>query len=342
MDECDEESRDDLIETLKDFLSGAKKPVKIFVSSRPHPDIQSEFENSPNVGISASDNTADIHAFLSYQLDKLGKKASFFKRIKTSVIERFLESCQGMFQWASLQVHQIAKCKSESTVWKRLDHLPTDLQKAYEEIWVQIESLEEPDQTMAKRALCWTMAATRPMSSEELLSAIRIGSDGDLFPLGDKIDEQGLLSLCNNFLTVESKEKVWRFPHLSVREFLEEKHGWSLQNAHHYAASACLSYMINSYDDPNADLDEEENQGNEEETGESDDGFDRSHPFHVYMRHSWFQHVQALNGSETTELKALLCQFLGSAYCSSSQYQIWTQWARADFPYQPLERQWKY
>ncbi|KAJ5352349.1 hypothetical protein N7452_001323 [Penicillium brevicompactum] len=329
MDECEEESRYQLIATLNYLLSESQRPVKIFVSSRPDPDIQSEFDGSLNAGISASDNTADIHAFLSVQLDRLAKNAPFLKHIKTSVIDRFLKGCQGMFQWASLQIHQMTKCRSESSVWNRLNRLPEDLQAAYEEVWADIKSLEEPDQTMVKRALYWTMAATRPMSSDELLSAIRIGSDGEVLPLGDKLDEQGLLSLCNNFLAVDPKVKVWRFPHLSIREFLEKNHGWSLSNAQTYAASACLSYMINTYDDANLDEGENE-QWENKKTGESDDGFDRFHPFHLYLRHSWFQHLQALNGTENIELKAILCQFLGSAYSSSLQYRRWAKWATGD------------
>ncbi|KAJ5362328.1 hypothetical protein N7541_003172 [Penicillium brevicompactum] len=341
MDECEEESRYQLITTLNYLLSESQRPVKIFVSSRPDPDIQSEFDSSLNVGISASDNTADIHAFLSVQLDRLANNAPFLRRIKTSVIDRFLEGCQGMFQWASLQIHQMTKCKSESSVWNRLNRLPGDLQAAYEEVWVEIQSLEEPDKTMVKRALCWTMAARRPMSSEELLSAIRIGSNGDLLPLGDKIDEQGLLSLCNNFLAVDSKVKVWRFPHLSIREFLEKNHSRSLSNAQTYAASACLSYMINTYDDASLDEGKDEQLKNKK-TGESDDGFDRFHPFHLYLRHSWFQHFQALNGTESIELKALLCQFLGSAYSSSLQYRRWVQWATQDLLIISLSYQWQY
>ncbi|KAJ5154691.1 uncharacterized protein N7500_010130 [Penicillium coprophilum] len=81
------------------------------------------------------------------------------------------------------------KCRTESSVWKRLNNLPEDLHKAYDEVWADIQSLEEPYQGLVKRALRWVMTTTMPLKSEEILSAIRVGPDGDMLPLSDKLDE---------------------------------------------------------------------------------------------------------------------------------------------------------
>ncbi|KAJ5947861.1 hypothetical protein N7466_000876 [Penicillium verhagenii] len=334
MDECDPDSRYELIETLSSFVSDTRQPVKIFISSRPDPDIRSLLEDTSNIGISANDNQDDILKFLTLELEKLSKKAAFIKRIKADIIDRLLQRCQGMFQWASLQVHQIVKCRSESSVWKRLDNLPEDLQKAYDEIWNDIESLEEPDHSVVKRALCWVMAAPKPMSSEMLLSAIRVDSDGNIMTLGDKLDEEGLLSLCNNFLIVDAQLEVWRFPHLSVREYLEKKPDWSLSDAQSHAASTCLSYMMKAYQtkdlDINSESEKKETPINSSETGESDNGFGKSHPFHLYLRHTWYQHLRLVKETEEAKLKPLLKLFLGSPHSSSMQYRNWHQLAFQD------------
>ncbi|KAJ5919724.1 hypothetical protein N7454_009559 [Penicillium verhagenii] len=334
MDECDPDSRYELIETLSSFVSDTRQRVKFFISSRPDPDIKSLLEDTPNIGVSTTDNQDDILKFLTLELEKLSKKAAFIKRIKADIIDKLLQRCQGMFQWASLQVHQIVKCRTESSVWKRLDNLPEDLQKAYEEIWNDIESLEEPDQSVVKRALCWVMAAPKPMSSEMLLSAIRVDSDGSIMPLGDKLDEEGLLSLCNKFLIVDAQLEVWRFPHLSVREYLEKKPDWSFSDAQSHAASTCLSYMIKAYRTKDLDLNSEsekkETLMESSETGESDDGFGKSHPFHLYLRHTWYQHLRLLEETEAAKLKPLLKLFLGSPHNSSAQYRNWHQLAFQD------------
>jgi hypothetical protein len=36
---------------------------------------------------------------------------------------------------------------------KRLESLPDDIKAAYDEIWAEMECLDEPDKSLAKRAL---------------------------------------------------------------------------------------------------------------------------------------------------------------------------------------------
>lgn len=338
LDECDPALRDEIIDALNSFLIESRKPVKIFISSRPDPDIKSQLESSPNVGISATDNQDDIKKYLDLELDKLAKNASFLKSVKSSIIDKLLERCQGMFQWASLQVHQIVKCKTKASVMKRLDSLPEDLQNAYEEIWMEIEALEEPDRTLSKRAMLWAMAACKPLTTTEILSAIRIDSNGNMFSLDDKVDEQGLLSLCNNFLTIDTQLDVWRFSHLSVVEFLEAKHSWSLPKANYHAAGASLSYFINKYESDEigtgAEPEDSDSRAEEEDSNEpdeSDDGFGKLHPFNIYMRHCWIQHLHGAEDTEDRHLAGLLKTFLGSPEASSLQYQKWFRQIIQDF-----------
>ncbi|OGE49252.1 hypothetical protein PENARI_c022G06687 [Penicillium arizonense] len=319
MDECDPDSRDELIDALNSFVSESNSnPVRIFISSRPDPDIENQLENTPNIGINASDNKSDIEKYLSAEMDKLAKKAPFFGRLKSKVIDALLERCQGMFQWAALQTHQIQKCKTESSVWKRLENLPDDLQKAYDEAWSQVEELEEPDKLLTNRAMLWVMAAERPLSTSQLLGAVRVNTNGEEPALADEIDEQGLLSLCNNLLTIDSQLKVWRFAHLSVREYLETKMQWTLPLVNFHAASACLTWLITKYgkeDDDDLNLEDWESKPTEV--------FHLMHPFHIYIRHHWAKHIQAAQDDEEATLSSLLKTFLGSPEDSSKQYQKW-------------------
>lgn len=330
------------IDALNSFMSKSTKPLKIFISSRPEPDFQNQFESRPNVDIQADDNRDDVKKFLDIELDKLAKKAAVLKRLKNEIIAKLLERCQGMFQWAALQVHQIVKCRTESSVWKRLENLPDDLEKAYDEVWTEIEGLEEPDQTLAKRALRWAMAACKPMTSTEILAAIRLDSKGELFPLADKIDEQGLLFLCSNFLAIDSQLNVWRFPHLSVMEYLQTKEGWSLPRAHYYVASACLSYFVNTYERLELMPESVANSEEGEQTRESDDSFNTMHPFNAYMRHCWPQHVHGAKETEMAALSSLVKTFLGSPNESSAQYRKWVQQTEGDFDHFIYREEFRY
>ncbi|KAL2826282.1 ankyrin repeat-containing domain protein [Aspergillus cavernicola] len=338
MDECDPESRDELIEALNLFIRDSEKPVKIFISSRPDPGSATALESSSNVGIQASDNQDDIRKYLDIELDKHARRVAVLKRMKPEIMEKLLERSQGTFQWAVLQVHQLAKCQSPPSVRDRLNKLPSTLKDSYDEVWAQINGLEENDKILATRALLWTMAACKPLTTGEILSAIRMDSNGDITPVDEMLDKNGLLSLCNSFLTVDNQLQVWRFPHLSVQEYLESEKHLSLSQAHSHAAKISLSYFINSYEDHDlaqeSEPEEPEDSGAEEPLApESDDGFTKLHPFHIYMRQCWVQHVQRLKDTGAAELSPLLKPFLGSPDESSVQYRRWYQQTTKDFEY---------
>lgn len=347
LDECDPDSRYELIEALNSLLSNAKMPVKIFISSRPDPDLGTELARSHSVGIEAGDNQDDIRKYLDIELDKQAKKVAVLKRMKDGIMDKLLERSQGMFQWAVLQVHQLTKCRSAPSILDRLNKLPASLKDSYDEVWDQINSLEENDRILATRALGWAMVAFKPLTTLEMLTAIRMDLDGRIAPAEEGLDQNGLLSLCNGFLTVDNQLQVWRFPHLSVQEYLESENHVSISQAHLNAATTSLSYFINHYGEANPDpegadnfacmdRDDYEYKGPDDFDDEkpmpleTDDGFSQMHPFHVYMKQCWVRHVHRLTEADAAELSPLLKTFLGSPDESSVQYQRWYQQTAED------------
>jgi ankyrin repeat protein/Cdc6-like AAA superfamily ATPase len=327
MDECSTD-RDKLVDALNSFVSQSnERDIKIFISSRPDHEIQVQLQTAPNIDINASDNRGDVQKYLEVELDKLAKKTPSIGRLKAKILDTLLERCQGMFQWAALQVHQIQKCKTESSIWKRLENLPDDIQKAYDEAWSQIEDFEEPDKVLTYRAMLWVMAAERPLSTSQLICAVRVNTKGEVPTLADVIEEESLLELCNSLLTIDSQQKVWRFAHLSVREYLETKMQWTLPRANLHAASACLSWLITMYDKD--DNDEIDLSGWKGQPGPVDI-FHLMHPFHLYMRHHWAKHVQKAQDDDEATLSSLLKTFLGSPEESSKQYQKWYEVIKDD------------
>ena len=343
MDECDQASRHELVDALKLFLKESKNPVRIFISSRPDRDLELELNSKPNVEIQAGDNQEDIKIYIDVELTRLLEGKSNIKPMKPEIIPILLERCQGMFQWVSLQVKRVGTSLTRGMVKTRLYDLPPDLDKAYDFIWREIEVQEEPARTLTKRALRWAMAADKHLTTTEILAAIRVGENGDLLSMDDIVDEQGLLTLCNNFLVIDSQSKEWRFPHLSVREFLEKKEDWSTPHAHYYAASSCLSFFIANYKDDGKKLDaqleadleieKEIPEGvrySDSKPAQSDAGFHTLHPFHIYMRQMWPQHLNGAKEVKPAELSSLLKKFLGSVDESTVQYQRWYEKARDD------------
>ncbi|RDK37585.1 ankyrin [Aspergillus phoenicis ATCC 13157] len=335
MDECDSESSDQLIDALTLFISKSPtKNVKIFMSSRPDPEIKNLLEKTPNIDIDASDNKEDIRKYLSEVLGKRARRDKDFNDMKEEVTEILLERCQGMFQWAALQTHQIERCQSKESIRKRLNNLPGNLQKAYDEIWGQITELEDCDQLVVHRAMLWVMGVKAPLSTSQLLCAIRINVTEEEPSLVDEVSEQRLLSLCNNLLAFDSQQGVWRFPHLSVREYLETKMNWHSPQVNLHVASACLSWFINTYD-------KEEEGIKLMEWTKAPEPTDIYHPMHqlqIYMRHHWAKHVQ-MACDEEGKLTMLLKRFLGSPEKSSKEYQKWVSAEEVEAAQHPTVRE---
>jgi ankyrin repeat protein len=319
LDECDADTRDELLDVFNQFLLESKRPVKVFISSRPSTDIEAQLERGPDASIEASNNEGDILKFLSMELDKLGKKANVFSTLKEDIIKVLLARCHGMFQWASLQTHQISKCRTPAAVRSRLANLPEDLEKAYDEAWSQIQEFEEGDKVFVTRAMLWVMAAEKPFSSRELLSAIRVNNSSEQSFFADEVNPEDLLYLCNNLLTVDTQLHVWRFAHLSVAEYLQSKMGWHLAQTHFHAASTSLRVFGALYDNEHADH------------VEAAELLHNDHPFYVYLRHHWFRHCQKAQYGEATNLQPLLQTFLGSPNESSKLYQRWYEMLDEDY-----------
>ncbi|KAJ5657785.1 uncharacterized protein N7484_001434 [Penicillium longicatenatum] len=326
LDECDPESRYDLVQALQMFLEKSKNPVKIFISSRPDPVLKNQLDSSPNVYIQASDNLEDIRKFIDVELDKRAKSRTFLEDLKPQIIAKLLERCQGMFQWVNLQVHEIGQSTREDAVYECLESLPEGLEEAYNKVWRGIEKQRKSDQTLTIRALRWVMSASKPLTSDELLWAVRVDTAKDVFSLNGKIDEDGLLSLCGNLLVVDSKLKVWRFSHLSVQEYIEKKPDWTLPQTHHELASACLLLLNDTYEKIDPDTVSSPPEGSKA----SADLFDLANPFQFYARHHWALHVKAVRDTSNGMLKALLKTLLGSPMESSPRYRRWIRQIQKD------------
>lgn len=57
------------------------------------------------------------------------------------------------------------------------------------------------------------------------------------------ISSKTLLDLCANFVILDRELNIFRFAHLSVREFLEKKDGFDAASNHPVAAECCLRYL---------------------------------------------------------------------------------------------------
>jgi ankyrin repeat protein len=143
------------------------------------------------------------------------------------------------FRWVSLQLQSICRpgILLEGDVREKLRHPPQNLTAMYSEVYNQMYSQLGPEsQQIMKRVLKWLLCAQRQLSTDELLAAVSIKSSKEF----TRVSKQDVLDMCYNFVVLDNEMDIFRFTHLSVREYLEGCEEYSVALAHSLAAEKCL------------------------------------------------------------------------------------------------------
>jgi ankyrin repeat protein len=125
----------------------------------------------------------------------------------------------------------------EDDVRLALGRMPPDLKGVYAIIIGQIHNGGRWSTPLAMKALKWLLCAQQPLYSGEFINALAI----DLECPNSTITVEDLLSICCNLVKYDAELDVFRFIHLSVREYLEEKEPeYQKLLSHSAIAIACL------------------------------------------------------------------------------------------------------
>ncbi|KAL3595587.1 hypothetical protein FPOAC2_09932 [Fusarium poae] len=232
LDEFDKEDMKIIMQIMVKLLGESQRPLKMFISSRDRPDIRSSLSNARQMlaTITVADkNEPDIEKFVKKRVKEIGE--DWGQEVRDKVERRLCTESGGMFRWAFLQVEQLKGLGSDDAIMNRIGRLPKGLEQAYDELYEKDELI---DRMYLERAVRWTMYALQPLSTEELLAAVRFGTSDDngvieLKTMGS-VSERQFETLCR-YLIVKDIEGNWKFPHASVQEYFLEKHGgWAGQN----------------------------------------------------------------------------------------------------------------
>ncbi|KAL7914469.1 hypothetical protein GGI35DRAFT_488641 [Trichoderma velutinum] len=327
LDECDAESRGKLITILANLVKDAQHPVKVFISSPREQDIVKLLPVGSIIEINASDNRDDIEKFIEKKMEEIegrGLWESVPNELKSEVRSTLCKGSDGMFRWAFLQMEQLSKCQQAKEIRDRLGKLPMSLNASNHELFTGMSSYS---QETLRRTVFWVMCAYEPLSSNQLLSAVRLSmnSDGGSHDLEEELPEETLRSICRHLVVTDSDRDVWKFPHASVIEYFETEHEWTMAKAHAFVAKHCLICLINGY-----------SKWQLSACFKETDLRDPHHPtsyLQEYVGAYWFRHVHALEGlkSSDAQLSQLVKHFMGfnnSLPQSSQQYRRWIEHTR--------------
>ena len=152
------------------------------------------------------------------------------------------------FLWVEFQLNAICAELSDHGIQKALKRVPEDLNATYERILNTINMKPQSQGELARKALIWTTYTRRPLQIDELAYITAIAMDtrsyADLeFPIPT---ESIILDVCSNLISVD-QNRVVRFVHFSVQEFLTGHHSATLsmeyEVAHREIAQMCMIFL---------------------------------------------------------------------------------------------------
>ncbi|KAM5526213.1 ankyrin repeat protein [Fusarium oxysporum f. sp. phaseoli] len=243
LDECDKDSRWELLEALA-AITNENQGIRLFVSSRTDDDIQRHFQKEPIIRIFAADNNEDINLFVRQSLSQDSRWNDLAAHVHRNIESVFRKKSEGMFQWAALQVKQLCQAASwnESSIKSHLSSAPKGLEALYAIIWRQIEQRSQYERQQAKNAIQWVLCALKPLQTGDLSTMMQINPGDDVIGPIEKLSDREIQSVCGNLLILDKQLRVWRFCHLSAREYIENNH-YSMLEAHYHTAVSSLRFL---------------------------------------------------------------------------------------------------
>ncbi|KAJ4256038.1 hypothetical protein NW762_009112 [Fusarium torreyae] len=247
LDECERDTREELMNALRNLMDGNER-LRVFISSRPDDDIRRHFDGKPVIEMQATDNEDDISSFVDDRLSRDSRWADLSSQLQEEIKKVLHEKSAGMFQWAALQVDQIRRLKlwSETNIRKQVEISPAGLKGAYDVVWNQIQEMSSQEEQLATRALQWVLCSSRPLGNSELSFMIQLDHETDPKEIDTTLPKKTIQSVCGNLLVYDRQLRVWRFSHLSAREYIERNH-YGLIDAHLYAAMSSLRLLLKDF-----------------------------------------------------------------------------------------------
>lgn len=329
LDECDTGYM--VLDVIENLLQNSSLGLlKVFLSSRDDQDISCSLREYPNLDLVPSRNSADIEAFVRDETHKLVKRRRLLRNsqdketLKTLIIDRVSRGADGMFKWASLQLELLCTMKLDQDVRAKLGELPPKLEQLYLEIYEKnlLEYPGEFGQSAMRNIMKWLLCAQRPMKSSEFCTAVAMNT----VPV-EELTKEHVLDLCHNFVVFDEGLDVFRFAHVSVREFLEKRTEYSAISCHVLAAETCLLQFLGSSKwsttetflkhHYNLDL-----RGKVASTTELSGGF------HNYANFSWARHCQLIEEEgrrSNPRFEQAFRFFLSDASNDLSPLNMWIQ-----------------
>lgn len=239
LDECNRDSRMELIKQLKNFYAGqAKLPsrpskLKFFITSRPYDDLEASFrvfsDTATYLRFDGDDKSEQISREINLVIDARMCDIGYglTDEGRQIISNRLKRKKNRTYLWLHLTFEIIKQSPSEYSrrqdIEKLLSDLPTQVSDAYEKI---LSRSKESEKTIALLQI--VLAAARPLSLDEANVALTLALERQWYPSFAEFEKDKwhdadsfkivVKNLCGLFISVYDSQLF--FLHQTVREFL--------------------------------------------------------------------------------------------------------------------------
>lgn len=204
LDECDKESRNNLLKLIK-TLSQKNPRLKTILSSRPKEEILEQLDETTRIDL-VSDAKRD-GVIVEYTVER--RLLYLSKNVKALVIEKLSRLAQGSAIWTKMIIEliEVREIKALGLMRLFLEEmpLPRQLSKLYDTLLSRCTSNDSKNQKLARTALKLLAITRRPLSILELAWAIALTATRQdvtiVIALAKLIDHQRVLGFIHSFIT---------------------------------------------------------------------------------------------------------------------------------------------
>ncbi|KAJ4303119.1 hypothetical protein N0V90_002011 [Kalmusia sp. IMI 367209] len=249
MDECDPQKRSKFLKAIEQILRDSCSLVKILISSRNDEDITIRLQDYPNLEIESRRNGDDIVRFVESRTQQLIDDKELLRhsrsprKVQELIVSKVIKGASGMFRWADMQLQFLCSIGHDADIEENLGRLPPNLQALYAEIYDLLITIPgDFDKIILQNVLRWLLCAKKKLETNQFLAVIAVNLQTGKY-MGE-ISKEMVLRICANFVVFDSQLNTFRFAHLSVREFLEQRPEYSISASNGLAANFCCWSLL--------------------------------------------------------------------------------------------------
>ncbi|KIW25710.1 hypothetical protein, variant [Cladophialophora immunda] len=249
LDECEEKSREGLIDSLELLANEASDDCKVLIISRPGHDKRNKLDEiSTCIRVDTGKINQDLSNFISSRVEDISRRKNWLPTLKEDVQMVLNEKAQGTFLWVSLVVKDLERTKKHE-VRQKLEALPTGLNEMYDRILSGIGSKQAQDALFVLQCI---IAARRPLTTSELATAFILGareSKANELPSEDKVDEfREIHTICGDIVYLDVDNKTVNLIHQSAKDYLLTDKSKPRETQRQYAvvhdSANCLLFRV--------------------------------------------------------------------------------------------------